>query len=97
MKNEKKGPMVLLNQRAESKIPMAPTTIDIPFEAEKEIHSRFENWLVAKSYFWKRLDRGSAVKGYRIVIIDPMEAYWIGCNATAIVNKLFDGPLTRTL
>ncbi|MBC7947198.1 MAG: hypothetical protein H7Y42_04910 [Chitinophagaceae bacterium] len=70
--------------------------IEVPFIEDKELQKRFEEWLTGKGYQFA-IPRSIAAQSFIVVVHDPQDAFWIGCNHVALANKLFDGPLTRTL
>lgn len=70
--------------------------IFVPFSGDKELITRWENWLLNRhTKYDKRGTIGDHT--YHIEVVSAQDAFWIGCNAIALANKLFDGPLTTTL
>lgn len=75
---------------------MAKQKIECPFHADKELVTRWETYLAEKGFKYKRKGTiGQYV--YHIEVETAQDAYWLGCNCVALLNKIFDGPLTRTL
>jgi putative methionine-R-sulfoxide reductase with GAF domain len=66
-------------------------TIEVPL-LQQDLQKRFESWLKK---------RGNLITRKKETIIiyvsNEQDAFWIGCNYVALENKLFDGPLTKTL
>lgn len=75
---------------------MATQTIEVPFHADKELITRWEKYLTEKGYNFRRKGRLGEFT-YSITVTSAQDAYWLGCNSVALLNKLFDGPLTTTL
>lgn len=71
-------------------------TIEVPFIDDKELQSRFEQWLIKRGNDIAK-PRSIHAQQFTVVVKDAEDAFWIGCNYVSIVNKLFDGPLTKTL
>jgi hypothetical protein len=71
-------------------------TIEVPYIKDKELQTRFENWLIYRGNEFVK-PRSIHAESFVIVVKDAQDAYWIGSNHVALMNKLFDGPLTRTL
>ena len=70
--------------------------IEVPFSSDTELKTRFENWLTLTNYKFRKKG-GSFEPVYHIEVETAQDAFWIGCNITALTYKLFDSPLTRTL
>lgn len=71
-------------------------TIEVPFIKEKELQKRFQDWLTHKGNDYT-LPRSINAEFFVVIANDAQDAFWIGCNYVALCEKLFDGPLTRTL
>lgn len=69
--------------------------IEVPYMEDKELQKRFENGLIRRGYEIAK-PRSISATTFIIVVKDAQDAFWIGCNYVSLVNKLFDGPLTKT-
>lgn len=69
--------------------------IDVPL-LEKDLQVRFENWLAERGTNFAKI-RSINAQHFVVIPKDEQDAFWIGCNYVALANRLFDGPLTRTL
>jgi hypothetical protein len=70
--------------------------IDIPILEDKELQTRFENWLKWRGTSFARLKSKSADR-FTVLAKDAQDAYWIGCNYITLAYRIFDGHLTQTL
>jgi hypothetical protein len=70
--------------------------IDVPIFEDKELQTRFENWLRARGTSFA-LSKSKSAETFMVIARDAQDAYWIGCNYITLAYKIFDGPLTRTL
>lgn len=70
--------------------------IEVPIIQEKELQARFEKWLIYQKHDFKK-SKSRHAETFEIINVSPQAAFWIGCNYLSLVNRLFDGPLTKTL
>lgn len=70
--------------------------LEIPTVLDKELQGRFENYLKRNKLFFKKKLSGGTLY-YTIEILEPITAYWIGCNMVALQERLYDSSITSTL
>lgn len=69
-------------------------TLTIPTDADIKSLVDFEEYLNNHAFkFKKKQDKG--VMYYIVEIVEPLDAFYIGCNFVAKINGLFKGPLTK--
>lgn len=69
--------------------------IEVPIIKDKELQKRLEEGLIKRG-FEIAIPRSLHAEFFIVVVRDAQDAFWIGCNYVALVNKLYDGPLTKT-
>lgn len=72
--------------------------IEVPYIQDEKLQARFEKWLLDRgNSFMKNKRKRASPLTFTVIVEDQQDAFIIGCNHSAIVYQLFDGPLTRTL